>query len=1191
MRIRRIELQGFKSFAARTSLRLGGGISCIVGPNGSGKSNLVDAVRWTLGEQSAGTLRGRAMEDVVFAGSETASPAPFAEVTLVFDNSGGRFGGKLSKFAEIEVGRRLDRDGESIYLINRAPARLKDVVDLFLDTGVGARAYSIIEQGRVGFIVHARPDERRLLVEELAGIGRFKTQRAEAERRIAQTRENLQRAADLLRELGRHRKALDFQAQSAVRWRELRLAARAATARAVLGEALAQRESLRGGEEAGRRLAEARSSLAAEHEAARRELREADAECAALRARCDEMLERRSRVAGEAAATASERRLRDEESQAAAGRLARARAELAALETRAGRLSEELAAQEAAVAAARNMAPDLESRLAGAREREEAARERASSARRDVEAAKARTVDILTEEARKSNSFGMLQRQIDSLEQRVAAAAEASAGGTQRLDEARLQAAAAAEGRAAAGEALAAAEARLAGARSVADDARGMRESEHLRATEAQARRVASRARVDSLRDVISSTEALGSATARAVAELPALIGAQLLGPLTTLLRAEPGMERAVETCLGDFLPGIVVADTAAARAALDWARRNGVDGLRVLVEPPADPLLGLRLARDWDSGLAEWSSGSETASATADGLVLEPGRARWGPVAAGAGVLLRRRQLDDAETELDRAESSAAEALRSAQEAETALLAATEGVRAAEAAAWSAREGAVAARHAAESSTRDAERLAAALSTAARDYDALVANLHELRRERELVAAELPDLGSRRAAAESEVERLRSAAAAADSDARAAGAEFVESRAAQSAAAQALQSLQRELRHTEETRTELAARSQAEEKRAALAAAEVGRAQDELSRLGAEADRLSSQLQDASRALESGHSARDTAAERLRRAEAEARRLAAELGRLDESRIHLQLGAAAARASLDAARARAARDLDLDLDSALGALETGASFVVPIPSMLGGAEPNGTASVAALPSLSLTDVLSRPPALWDAESRSHAAEADALGPVNLAAPGELAELDGRHGELLSQRRDLERALADLGEAIRRIDAETRDRFTEAFAAVSRRFEQLYPRLVGGGRAELRLVDPADPLATGVEIAIEPPGKRLQSLSLLSGGEKAMAAIALLFAIFQVKPAPFCVLDEVDAPLDEANTRRFNAMLRELATDTQFVVITHNRTTMEVAELLHGVTMQRAGVSSLVAVRLDAPLGRAMETA
>lgn len=1501
MRIRRLELHGFKSFPDRTRVELGEGISCVVGPNGCGKSNLVDAIRWCIGEQSARSLRAQQMSDVVFAGSEDRAPVGYAEVSITFTSEGSEpFPGEYAAFTEVQVTRRLYRSGTSEYLLNGRRARRRDVQDLFLDTGIGSNLYTFIEQGRVGKIIQATPEARRELIDEAAGITRFRVRREEATRKLKATADQLDRAGDLADELGRRAAHLRRQVRKVVRYRTLRTRVRQAEIalslarfvalaadRRALRQQLAQDTSALQAAERGlarRRgdLEVRRAELGVAEDAARgaaEALGEAEGRGRALageaawleRARGDleaqqgSVTEERGRV-GREATEASERHAglleRTEvlarEEQAARELLAEVRGQLVDGEARRERCREAALATAAVEAAERAQVQEARVRLDELTRRRRlqpevaaAAARRAESlrgARREAEervAARVREIDVaraavqrhraLAEEARGlldvdvagvgTVSARLAEVEADQLElQRSARAAQAGleerlaaevaavetertrlqdeltrreeelrdelaveldrldaeerrhrAAITRRQEELlaaivrrhdrarREQEEAEAAATAAAREAVRVGEVAQ---RAAADMARRRVEEEHqlaeseqigaLRDQAERAREVAqlTARQLDAARGQLQEGVAvLAAATAREAVALEALerAGAQegiadLVDGLPTLgevLDVSELQREAWAAWLGDrwLLPVV--------REAGVLERLHGRVGSVVWVPPGRDPREQVRVvhtARSWREALTVWrSSGRPVATRDGAARIEADGRISLGTgggldalaleeqaaqrralareatsaeVRARAEVATAQRAHREAEVAARRAHEAlvhaerqqgrrlaarleAAEAAsrdeaerwrreqaerearrqRSVEDARERLLAeqavvlarldaaSRAGVRAAEeeiqeaigqrreTAEVRAREARVALRarvgaRLAELEVRGQSARQSASAERARALEALepaTLRVEELRREREVAEA-------RREAARAEWERRRSALRQAErGHTEAEGRLRAEQRSLDEARSRQREHADRVVlvdRQGEELAAEVARwrqlleerqqaltvatgalveASESEEAAASSLAAARARVQDASQHLATLAERrvqLAERVRDATdRVAELADRARELAT-RSSTLEAELALTRAEEERVRTERVQVVALADGSRADLERERHRVgalrealteattdleerARDRD-ERQRLLAELEARVAeirgelravrermderYQVSLPGLMDRLEAQGSLVLDGQEAQDLDGVevpqveplhLSRPLLLDEARLRERITglEADRaalarLGELHLGALDEYRETAGRHRDLQAQRADLEESIASIRKAIAHMNRVSRQRFRDTFDRVDEELRAVYPALVGGGVARLELTDEEDLLATGVDIVAQPPGKRLQSLQLLSGGEKAMVGIALILALFRVKPAPFCVMDEVDAPLDEANGARFNRQLRTLAALSQFVLITHNRHTMAHADTLYGVTMPEPGVSRLVSVQL-----------
>ncbi|MDW8068523.1 MAG: AAA family ATPase [Anaerolineae bacterium] len=1027
MRLQRLELQGYKSFADRTEFVFPTGITAIVGPNGSGKSNIADAIRWALGEQSLRLLRGKTTEDMIFSGSGRRPRAGMAQVLLTLDNGDGWL---PVDFAEVTLGRRAYRSGESEYLLNGNRVRLRDLMDLLAESGLAQRTYTVIGQGLVDIALSLQPQERRALFEEAAGIAVYRARREEAAAQLDETERNLERVRDLLGEIAPRLKRLEeqmarFQEYERVSGylKQLQRAWYGYHWGQAQGELQRAQERARAAEEA----------LAA---------RQAEAE--AIAARLADLRHRQTELRND---------LRDAYRRVADlhERMDAAQRELAALAER----SRLLAVRE----------EELQAELEPLRVQETAQAER-------VRAAQAQVAELQERVAAQEARVAALEAELADLRRRVREEA---------LQRERMEA----EGRA---------------LRAQRDELEAALAQTHARLARLEAER-------ELLARMRDEGAGLAEGTRRILqAGLPGVIGL-----VSQILRVPPEWERAVEAALGPLLQAIVVEDWEAVLAA---RRLLGADG-RALLLPLAEirarprpspsgfasggevrcderfrPLVDVLLGQVWmvedleaaralaptlpPGGRCVTREGEIVA---ADGTVTV-GRAEGGLLARERAwgelpgrLEAARRQKEEQEAELARVVQALAEWEARSQEASRAADEAAARLAQAEAPLAGARTDLALARQALENGRALLAREEAALDRIRRELEARRARLNELARERRAVAERL--------------EALR----------------------------------QETARHEEALRE---------------ARARIGPAEEELNRLSAE--------QDAVEAEERRISARiRQAEERLNAARLEVSRTQDRLTRLQE-RIQEDLGL-----------------VDLEVRGPVRLQQ-------PLP--LG----------SLVTSLPVVEVL---PEGLEEEIQRLKARLRQLGPINPGAPQEYAEVNERYRFLSEQVADLETASARLRAVVADLDRMMEQAFRETFEAVAQAFEENFTRLFNGGSARLELTDPDDPARTGVDILARPPGKRLQSLALLSGGERALTAVALIFAILKVRPTPFCVLDEVDAMLDEANVARFRDLLTELAQRTQFIVITHNRGTVEAADTVYGVSMGPDGTSQVLSLRLD----------
>lgn len=1219
MRIKSLEIAGFKSFVDKVVLAFQPGISGIVGPNGCGKSNVVDAMRWAMGEQSPRRLRGKGMEDVIFSGSEARPPVGMAEVVLRFDNSAGTAPPAYAAYAEIEIARRLYRSGDSEYLINKVPCRLRDVQDFFRDTGIGTKGYTIVEQGQIAGIVSAKPEERRSLIEEAAGIGKYKVRRQEAERKIEGTEHNLVRVNDVLGEIRRQIGSLERQARKAARYKRLREMQRLLE----LSLAADERRELEAA------LAASRAGLVAlRDEAAALETRLAERELALEQARVE--LAERERVLnqdaevlvglrGEIKELESRIGYETRERTALAEMNAARREELAGLAGQRAAAAAELEAAEAALAAVEaSLGAEAESIAAAEAQAREAA-ETLHRLERERDAASAALVDVLTRTARLEDRQASLEDRRAELDRRVRSTDEllevqsSEAAGVAR-EELSL-----AEGL----RNLLAERDRLmsdlrAGidrveraqdeARTSAERAVGAREARDLR-----------RARLESLREVVEGREDLGAAARHLLAQGDGLrerLGLRAL--VRDVLEADRDAEAAVEAVLAERAEALVVARREDALAAVAALREAGAGrGAFVAVPqsheatsgfvPLGVPLLdrvraregfeevaralmaGVNLVDDLGEALRIYGSGRLPATfVTPAGDLLTPdGVVRGGGASAGEGLLARVRELRELEIEVARLDTDLAEreALRIAAEREAAAASdVIENLR--------SRHHTVAL--AVANHEKDLERARDRVKSLGEAREGRAAERSDLLAEGESAAAELDRLGETLVAVRAERAERQRGLDAAGLRVGAASREASRQEAALSGrrVEHAGRVEKREALRTECARAAAAVRTAQEwiaRREGEIAAAE--RRREELARTLAEAESLlARRLEDeeAARAThEQKREAYESEALRVRDLEGDVRSLRGGSGEARESVQRAELALRESEFRLESLERQVHERWGVDLATwsppapeALDTLAAEADAHAGEDDEAAAGDESGEDEGPALTARAAFDLLG----LARDERERRAADVrrklEALGEVNLGAIEEHEELAERFRFLSEQKADLESTLGSLREAILRINRTSRKRFEETFEAVNARFVENFPRLFRGGKAHLQLTEEEDVLDAGIEIVASPPGKRLQSVNLLSGGEKTLTALALLVSVFQVRPSPFFLLDEVDAALDDANVGRFNEIVRELAKDSQFLLITHNKRTIEVADVLHGVTMEEKGVSKLVCVEL-----------
>jgi len=1189
-----LELNGFKSFADRTRLEFPKGITVVVGPNGSGKSNVVDAIKWVLGAQSVKALRGKEMTDVIFSGSRDRRPAGAAEASLIFDNSAGLLDHDA---AEIQITRRVYRSGEGEYLINRQTCRLRDVRDLLGGVGAATGAYNIIEQGKVDGVLQATPKERRLIFEEAAGVSRFRLKREEAARRLERVQQNLLRLADMVGDLEGRLKAVRSQAGKAQRYSEL--ASRLESLRKCT--AVLDWTDLTAQIDASRASMTAEASSVASLET---ELAEATA-CVANRESQAGQLQRtlyesvtaeaaiREQLAQAESTRASHLARIDELSQ----ETERLTCQLATLASRAGDTEQLVADTHAELAKSQGHWSDLESQLA-LRQQEltlvdkqrESLREELAAARAEVEAAEREAVGL-------DGEVQLLDARRHSADQSLLECEEQA----QPLDLARRQLAAEVRRAHNALDAFNAdvqqAAARLKAAQQELSDSRRQLTALHRKQAALDGKLTGARERTNVLEELERRLEGLTSGAKevlRLAAADPNGPFSSVRGVVADLLQVDADTAPLVETALGDRAAYLVVTETKALTTALaaepaSWPGRtsflrldvpapaSAVDRLDlsgepgvmgradqfVDVDPELEPMVRRLLGRHWL--VDTLATALRLASGVGRGLnfvtasseaVLADGTLTVGPRHSIAGLLSRRSELRALREQIVEMESAASAAGEEAQRLETAI-----------AVAEAAMHGLTSRHETLAKSLTEARLQAASLSEKLQQADDRLAELVGQRTDAE---NQRDALSLQHAQARERRDTLRALADARQGHIAELGRRLGELDQRHAELQRAISDERVELARNEQRVEGL--RSQAEQ--LLRDHAERDRALDETRArtvlCGEQQARLQACVSTLNAELASSHEQRKAYATRI--AELETARQTAEgersaafaaaesiRSRLLEAQLRMQSRRVALE-QIEQQRAALADRIREDYQTDLAALAAGALMVTPADQPI----PADRGAV-------------------DAEISDLRERLQACGPVNLEALSELEDVESRHGALATQLQDLEAARTRLEQIIRQINAESRQLFADAVEQVRGHFQDIFRRLFAGGEADV-VIEPdesGDLLECGVSIIARPPGKQPRSITLLSGGERTLTCVALLLAIFKSRPSPFCVLDEVDAALDEANIDRFVGVLKEFMHTTQFIVITHSKRTMSCADTLHGVTMQQSGVSKRVSVRFD----------
>ncbi len=1213
MRLKRLICRGFKSFADKTEFEFDSTLTGIVGPNGCGKSNVVDALKWVLGDQRARSLRGKEMTDVIFKGAEGREGMPAAEVQIVLEDEAGLLDGRT----EVTVGRRLTREKESDYLLNGDSVRLKDVRDAMMDTGLGVGAYSVMEQGRIDAVLSADPESRRAIFEEAAGISRFKQQKRESLRRLDRTEQNLARVIDLLEERGKRIRSLKIQASRARRYAELRDELRDWKAALAVSQAI----DVRRAEEEQHGALEQRQADLVEAEEAHREalqrLEEIEGSIRTMAAAIKEVEERQHQVRGRQdaarnrAETLRERsaeQLADAEGAAArrvqlsdqcAERMAsleEERRRLTQLESEQEVLEEQLVGRQEAVAARQRALDDLEREREATRDRVLEWIHRRTQVRNLAHSEEAQIKALTAREARIDERRGSLREELEQL-------------AAQRAEQERI------------GADL---ERRTAALRTEERDVHADLEVADREAAEFARRESALREQLSSvagrkqiLADMERHMEGLDRGPRHLLQEQPAGLRGRLLDLL------EVGLEHgaALEAALGPLVQALVV-DTRANADAMLAALAAGQHGRALLlveeefseefdrgsvadVPPGAQPLANVVHCAEHARPLLNWllrgvclvqsladarPNRHDLCFVTRDGDLLCGPRVEGGVAESQGGLVVRKAQMMHLSQEEGDLQSRLEDLLHNKQ----AVAGRVEGLR-----------------NSAQRLAAEAQRLRAEELAAEGELRRVDARRQDLERESETVELESRELHqqsmSARAAlgahlldehllarlerreAEAEEGVAVALGDAQDELTRAREAEQ-ELRLRQVACATDREGLQATIRVHEQgladlrrTDEDLAARETAARAGAERARGEAEVCQEEVGTHQAQLDELNADLAQRAEALADVEERRD--GERAR------------LTELEEQRSAIGEAITGARLELSELEHKFARvddrlreETTVELRRCLGEI-TGFGLVAR--ELPGPPAPEGVVAVLEGPPLPPEVVqaqleLNR---LWEqdgfdqGEARRQAevlqSKVDRLGHVNLDAVRELDEMESSYEFLQQEVADLKDSRRSLMETLRRLETESRALFETTFEEARKNFQSIFRKLFQGGKADMYLTEGEDALEAGIEIIAKPPGKELQSINLLSGGERSLTALAILFAVFKVKPSPFCVLDEVDAALDDTNVERFLRVLRDFVGPTQFCIVTHHKRTMAECQKLYGITMQRRGVSSRIAVSLD----------
>ncbi len=1214
MRIKQIELLGFKSFKDKTALTFPAGVTAIVGPNGCGKSNVVDALRWVLGEQSSRQLRGAEMSDVVFAGTQGNPPLGMAEVKLLLENADTPVASQPAalgngspvtaaragnSWTEMMISRRYFRSGDSEYFLNNIPCRLRDIVEFFLGTGAGSKAYAIIEQGRVEHLINAKADDIRVLIEEAAGVSLYRSRRLAAERKLERTQDNLARVADLLSEMERQLSTLRRQAKKAAQYQALQEELKTVDLTLLCQAYQTLLDELVD-------LDRCRTAVLAEETALEDRTQQLQAE----RVQAQTALEDQ-----ETALHASEERVHAIQSalqqgeqrkefllhqeQRAADRAGAAQTELAAVEERRSAVQNEVEGLAEQTRQSQTQLAEEETVLS--RHERDSARLQDTLVSHEAAAEELKTeiVDVLTRHAQVQNGLAYARRRGEELADRLQVLATEAHQASASLADTEQSLATTHTRAAELDECL-----RL-GQRERGEKTDGLQalvrvgEGLEQELAGAWAKQAELRTRLSTLKEMEQGYERYAPGVQSIMAEAESLT--RVVGVVAQMLEVPHSYERAVAAVLREKLEYVVVAEVGDGLTAVEYlhqaeaghgsfiplqprsgpqpaSQHNGHaltvgQGLAVVMPAPSEPdgltpLLSLLsvapqgrevvealladtfLVPDLRVGLECWQRDRQPRTfVTPSGEVLTA----QGVVSGGSqgivqeGLLERRREIRDLHDHVERHDGVVADLVRRRQETKRSRQE-LEGELArleAQARAWGEEKQAL---HAQAAQLEGEQRR-------------LLDKKESIGYERQTLEEEQSGLGSEiagLAAQESELDdqRQEREARLAERQEQVAQAKLAlehqrevcdELRVRVAERRERQEGLRTQRSRLQEQQTELAERATACQAEHRAAQAEADQIQTELTEQVARAAQQQTELA----SVGQEHERRQEACARLRAScrayEEELEQCRASLLEFQEEKTRLEVKSAEKRVSCDHINTAGYE-----------------RYEIAIPGVL-------AQYVSA--ELETETAEARRQELRDKIGR--------LGEVNPGAAAELVAVEQRHTSLKEQEADLQVSIADLQRTIAKLNRESRDRFRETFGLVDAKFRHVYERLVEGGSAQISLTDENDPIHSGVEISVQPPGKRLRSLQLLSGGERALAALSFTFALFLIRPSPFCVLDEVDAPLDDANVGRFNQLVREISQTTQVILITHNKRTMEAASTLYGVTMQEPGISSVVSVSLS----------
>lgn len=1161
MLLTKIKLAGFKSFVDPTTLVVPGNLVGIVGPNGCGKSNIIDAVTWVMGESSAKHLRGDSLTDVIFNGSGARQPVGQASVELVFDNSSGKLGGQYGSYNEISIKRQINREGISTYYLNGSRCRRRDIQGIFLGTGLGPRSYAIIEQGVISRLIEARPEELRTFIEEAAGISKYRERRRETENRIRHTRENIERLEDIREELGKQLNHLKRQARAAERYQVLKQ-----EERQLKAELLALNWKGLNGQ--ARKNAEQVEAQQTRVEAGVAKLRRVEVEIEKHRDEqtgANEALSEAQSIFYRIGGEISQLEQKIQHTQERIGAL---EADLVSTEETVASARSEQESDKAQLAALFEKGHQLEPRLKGSRDQSNQAYDTLNSAEQAMQSWQSEWDACNETTANFSRQIEVDTTRLEHLEASIEELKDREQAHIRELEGIDLSAMA---------SQLADLEKQLSQQGAAIDAGRGSLEEKqagirHLRDEIRTINDALTKKRADyqALTGKIAALEALQQDAAgnnqEATSEWLTATGLGKAPRLAQQLVVEPEWAPALETVLGQRLQDICVDDLkqmADSLASLKQGQVGMVSGAasqlawestqyerlidKVSSKLPLEQYLaGIYVAPDLDKAFAMRAQLQVHESiVTIDGIWLGPNWIRINRQEdAESGILSRERQIN-ALKERESVIAEEIQALESSLTSQTAAL-----------------ESAEQALHTFQDELHPEQEVLAQLHS---QYAGLKTRIEESDKRKAQLQEALDELQDQQQEDNEEIARIRQRLARTELDREELNAQRSKLNALREHHRQTLEGARTQWQSTHEQSHEIALQLESISSQRASIEQAIQRTEIQLSNLSARQQELEAALASNKTPIaEYEASLADKLAQRIR----------AEKG-LTEARDHMQAIESALRVK-EQERAESEQHVQALREQLEGIKMKAQETTVRLQTVQEQLQASGHQVEDILANLDENAELDT----WQAQIEGVERKINRLGPINLAAIDEFNQLSERKAYLDSQHDDLSEALSTLENAIKKIDRETRTRFKETFDQLNSNLQAMFPVLFGGGHAYLELTGD-DLLETGVTIMARPPGKRNSTIHLLSGGEKALTAVALVFAIFKLNPAPFCILDEVDAPLDDTNVGRFSQLVAEMSADIQFIFITHNKITMEIANQLLGVTMHEAGVSRLVTVDMD----------